>query len=352
MMGSNNNKVKNIASHLSVAILGGLGGFYLALSPFSNEALNPQKGMIQYDNLLKTDNIISAKMEHGIPSLLTQPETLLLTDKEGSFVAEFNQNIDGITDGVNLLNQLISSGNMSEIAEIKQQLMNIAKKDDAALDALIESFKNNMMNSEISEELIQVLGSIQDPRVESMALDLVSMQDRNTQLNGLSLLGQLDMPSEATLDVVFTTIQQYNNDPEMLESAMHAMPKVMISSEKNAEILMELSELSSHKNASVRSASLFLISQQAKNGEQLSPIISALKSADADDKISAVLAIEQSHVVDANIKNILLERMGDENELPEVRAIAANSLKRFNLDELELSSIHEFRENQQWNIAH
>ncbi len=233
---------------------------------------------------------------------------------------EFGQKIEDIASALLLIAALSGSGNFEGVAQAKQQLLMMAQSDDRLLGELVQSFKDleiNDDNPQVKQALMQVLASIKDPQVENLAQDLAISDNRSKQLDGLELLSQLNIASEQSLDIAMTALSQSPGDPELLQSAMQAIPKMTISAEKNAEVINQLTELSKHENESVRSASLFLIAQQAKNNEQLSPLYNALNSKTVDEKISAIMAIEQSLVVSPELKGILLKRVADKSELAE-----------------------------------
>lgn len=300
----------------------------------------------QTEDVAKTiiaDNKISNTIEDGI--------------KEGSFENEIPQNFESISKGIEQLNSFLNMNeNMNEnrgesdnnlaIGKIKQNLLDVAKQNSLALENLISLFEENLDNQSVKDELMDVLSAIKDPEVEALGMKLARSGEHKQIIDGVNLLSQLSIPNEETLALMIQLVSENPTSADILLPAIHAMPIIPVPEEKRSEILGELSGLSQHESEGVRSESIFAISQWAKNEQQLTPIIQALQSETADDKISAVMALGKSPVVSTNLKEILLARMMDENELWEVRSIASDALKRFNLTGSEYSEYKHFKEKQ------
>ena len=265
------------------------------------------------------------------------------------------QKSDAISDDIGALSQLSSAqnpANFSAIGEIQQRLTDSAKQDNKVLAQLISAFEENLDNHAIKQNLFLILAQINDPEVEVLAKDLVRSDDRATRISGLDLLGELKIPSKETWALTKGILADNPDDPEILLSAMHAVPNMPLSDQENGELIGVLSNLTQSDNEAVRSASILSISQWAKDAKQLAPVIQALNSEVTDDKISAAMALEQSSVVDPTLRETLLEKMTDDKELWEVRTMSANALGRFNLNKTNFLMLENFRKQQSDNVKH
>ena len=274
----------------------------------------------------------------------------LLNHQEGSFTPEYDNPASTMSNAIDHLMALSDSKDSRLVAESLQQVLNLATQDTQALTTLIDAFNNNVDGVHIKDNLLQVLAEINDPEVEQLALDLAQSSDRDTRISGLDLLAELNIPSEETLRLTTDVLWQNQDDPEMLLSALNAVPDLTLPQEQNTQVLTLFNTLSKNDDDGVRSASLFAIASHAKNTNELEPVLQALNSNIGDDKISAAMALEQSPVTSLILKNTFFDKMTDETELWEVRTMAANSLGRFSLNATDFSILSSFREQQTADI--
>ena len=111
-------------------------------------------------------------------------------------------------------------------------------------------------------------------------------------------------------------------------------------------IIQVLEGLTQHGNEGVRSASIFEIAKWAKTTVQLDSVRMALTSESTNDRISAAMALQKSPVVSAVLREELIARMVDANELWEIRRMAADSLARFSLDDEQFALFESFKQEQ------
>ncbi|MBT5934182.1 HEAT repeat domain-containing protein [Sulfurimonas sp.] len=222
----------------------------------------------------------------------------------------------------------------------------MAKNNPLALEELLIAYSNYLSNPKLEKQLSQIVSQIKDPKVENFAQDLATSEDRQQNIIGFDLLGELQIPNEKTLQISTEALSQFSGDKELTLSALHAMPHLNLPQSKNNEIVMLLSELSISQDEAVRSESIITLGQWAKSELEISAVVDALSSSTNDDRISAAIALEQSHVVGNSLKTVLLEKLEDTAELWEVRAMSANSLERFDLNNNEFSILENFRKNQ------
>ena len=271
---------------------------------------------------------------------------------EGSDV---NEDIYKMDKGIDKLIRLANSDdrdNYQEVAQAKQALLNLAKRDTEALDELLEAYSDNIGNENVQALLFQVLSEVKDSKVESLATKLALSSDRNERIAGFDLLGELQIPSKENLNLSVEALQQEQGDKELVLSALHAMTPMPLSSDQNQEVVTLLAELTQNDNEAIRSESLLNIASWAKTESELDPVVKALDSEIADDKISAAMALEQSTVVGNDLKDTLLNKIKDPNELWEVRSMSANALGRFDLSTSEFSSLESFRAQQVGGVEH
>ncbi|KAB7627543.1 hypothetical protein [Alkalilimnicola sp. S0819] len=238
-------------------------------------------------------------------------------------------------------------GNEREIQALKQALLDKAGVDSLALQGIIDVFRTDP-GSVLGQHLGSLLAEIKDPEVETMAQQLVRSGAPDQMKAGLMVLGELGIPSEETLRMTQQIIRQPYSDPDLLMGAIRAMPVMPMSQHATAESLSSLTELAAHHpHDGVRSNSLFKISDWAKDGEDLRPVVQALAAhRPTDDRISAAMALSRSTVVDDSLRRTLLDRMADANELWEVRQYSAAALERFKLSGSEYQRLESFRREQ------
>ena len=162
------------------------------------------------------------------------------------------------------------------------------------------------------------------------------------------MLDELSISNSKTLEIVIGYIDSPDSDPDILMRAIHAMPVISGSAQQMENIISKLARLSAkHPSESVRSSSLFKISTWAKDAQDLEAVIQALdKRRPPDDRISAVMAISQSNVTDDSLRDTLVSRMMDTEELWEIRRYSAEALERFKLDDNDYKLYMKFKLEQ------
>ena len=264
------------------------------------------------------------------------------------------ENLYKMSEGINELVRLVNADGAYDFKGVnilKQDLLNLAKNDKAALDELLVAYADNLNNDRVQDLLFQVVSEVKDPKVEALATELALSSDRDERIAGFDLLGELQIPSEKNLELSMQALEQEQNDKELVLSALHALPKISLSQEDNAEVVGLLSELATNDNEAIRSESLIGIASWAKTQEELGAVVQALDSKTVDDRISAAMALEQSTVVGDDLKLSLLAKIEDDNEVWEVRSMSANALERFDLSSSEFASLQEYKKKQLGGVA-
>lgn len=265
-------------------------------------------------------------------------------ENEGSFSTEVSAKTTLIQHQIESLNTLVNATviNRGKREKQKQEILTLVKENTQALATMIANFEDAGENRLLQDALFDILATIKDPEVESLGLRLVDAEENRQKILGLDLLAHLAIPNAKTLARTSAFIKEDDLDVEVLLSAIHAMPAMMVSEEKRADILNDYKHLLSHQDATVRSESLFALSKWSKNATQLQPVIDALSHTNTDDKISAMMAIESSPIVSVSLKEMLLEKMMNKTVLSEIRAMSANALKRFDLTTDEFEHYKEY----------
>lgn len=263
-----------------------------------------------------------------------------------------NETYDQSMASVNQLALALASdpatpGRLQNIQKLMQGILDNAKNDSVALEGVITQYQNDP-TSDMGKRLGSVLSQIRDPEVEQMAQQMALSGDPNSVKAGLEVLGGLQIPSEETLAITNEIIRQTSNDPEIIRSAVHAMPVIPLSDEESSEVIEDLSYLAdNHDDEGVRSNSIFKIAEWAKTYEDLEPLIRALSpTRSTDDRISAAMALAQTTVIDTRLKDVFISRMVDDNELWEIRRYSAEGLNRFSLTASEFQLLEQFRGEQ------
>ena len=242
---------------------------------------------------------------------------------------------------------LTAPGSDDEVQALKQALLDKASVDSLALQSLLGAF-STAPGSELGQHLGAVLAEIKDPEVEAMAQQMALSGTPEQMKAGLALLGDLGIASQETLDITRQIVNQPSGDPELLMGAIHAMPVMPLSAQEAASTIGSLARLAdSHPNDGVRSNSLFKISDWARDSDDLRPVVQALSlHRPADDRISAAMALARSTVVDEGLRQTLIGRMTDNDELWEVRQYSATALERFKLSGPDYHLLESFRREQ------
>ena len=244
-----------------------------------------------------------------------------------------------------LMNEPESAERNQAVGRMQQLLLDTSLQDRQALASVVDAFRTNL-TTVVGDRLRSILAEIKDPEVEALGHELVVSLDHGEKIVGLDLLADLGIPNEATLDLTIQTLESSQDNPDVLLAAMNAMPEVPQSRVGTDAIIQVLVDLTRHPDDGVRSASIFEIAKWAKTADQLGPVRTALRSDSVDDRVSAAMALQNSPVVSDALRDELIARMVDKNELWEVRRMAADSLTRFSLDDEQFEQFETFKEEQ------
>jgi len=291
-----------------------------------------------------SENVVVSQKKQTVEST---PTTTFSSSPESEAIQRDSDLV--MSEGISELMVLtFSDGNVDykRVNDIKKQLLVLARNDREALTTLVTAYRESSSNKMVQEQLLQIVSQIKDVEVENSALALASSSNKDDQLAGLELLGELKIPNDKTVSVIESTLTQNQDDEKLVLAALHALPNMRLSSSQNEGLIDELNQLVMSESEAIRSESIIALGQFAKDETQMEAVLLALNSSVVDDKISAAMALEQSHITGDHIKDVLMTKMQESSELWEVRAMSANALERFNLDDYEYSLLADFRRHQ------
>ncbi|MCF7220689.1 hypothetical protein [Marilutibacter chinensis] len=239
----------------------------------------------------------------------------------------------------------LTAEQQTELLNLKQALLDDAQSDSQALRGLIDALRMDP-GSSTAEHLLSILGEVRDPAVEQLGLEMSIADDSQVQAVGLDLLSRLGIAGQDTYELTRQLLADPTRDPEVLRSAIHALPDIPLPASEMNGTVARLGELSAtHADIGVRSESLFKLGALAKDANDLRPVIDALaRDRHIDERISAAMAIRNSQVVDDGLRRQLLDMMSNPDELWEIRHYAAESLRRFKLSEDDYRQYQRFNE--------
>lgn len=251
---------------------------------------------------------------------------------------------------VDRLRLLVEAGALTpqqqgELLSLKQALLDNAGGSEMALQGLIDGLRQ-APDSRTGAHLLSILAEVKQPQVEDLALELSRSSDSRVQTVGLDLLARLGLPSEEAFALTSNLLANDQRDPEVLRSALHAMPEMTLPPAQLDSTVARLTELSrNHPDDGVRSESLFKLARMAKDQQDLAPVMEALApQREVDDRISAAMALKDSTVSGDQLRDTLVARMSDPEELWEIRYYAAETLQRFRLSDSDYQAYLAFQE--------
>ncbi len=253
--------------------------------------------------------------------------------------------VDALRDAIDQLPE--SAEKHAKIQSLMQALLTKAQANSSTLRGLIDAYGESP-SSHMGNRLQSILAEIQDPEVESMALNMANSTDPSQKLAGLDLLGRLGIPSEQTFETASSVIYANESSPEIMMAALNALPKMTLPDTEHTKVIQDLSALAqSSDHEGVRSSSLFSIGKWAKDANDLSVVMNTLSNEGSpDSRISAAMALSESTVVDPELQSLFVNRMSDSDELWEIRRMSAESLQRFKLSGEDYAAYQAFLEEQ------
>ena len=287
----------------------------------SNRLLDKQDGRPKVITDLDTVEDFTQEAEsYDLTSALIEAETILLSSKTS--IAE-----------------------QDRLFQLQDELTVNASTDTTLREQLIALVRSDPTH-EMARFALNAIARLDLQDVIDLAVELAQSADRDTTLAGLNLLSELKPETDQALVVAEQALNTFRYDYEVMVAAIEALPSEEIRTTTGARVLSSLNELISNEDDGVRSASIFAIADRAADSAELASVVQILTSEDPNDRISAALALESSDISTEDLRDPLVSRMIDVDELWEVRRIAADSLVRFNLTEDQKSQLAFFREEQ------
>ncbi len=260
-------------------------------------------------------------------------------------------------EGLGMVDQLseLVSGTMSDedeekLYELLEDLQKEAALNPELLKEIIDEYSLNP-SSDLGQNLASILAVVRGPEVEAMALDLARPDaSPEEQVAGLTLISQLGVANEQTLALTQTFITGEDTNPELLRSAIYAMPVMPLSPEESDKIVANLSDLAmDHPDAGVRFNSVTKIVEWAKEPKDLDAVVKIMndKARTEGDRMSAAIALTDSAVGGDTMRELFMARMADPKELWEIRRTSAEALARFELFDDDYAELEAFKKEQE-----
>ncbi len=335
--------MKKIIMLISIVLLVAGGGVWLTLQHQPNSGAAPSMGMDAPRDSVVLDEPVAAPQVPSAPSNTVDSSA---SAKPAEQVSNFDQAL-GMVDR---LSELVS-GDMSDedealLYELLDELKNEAMRDPAILKEIIDEFSLNP-SSDLAQHLAPILAAVKGPEVEAMALDLARFDaTQEEQVAGLALMSQLGVANEAAFNVTRAYLSKEDADPEVLRSAIYAMPVLPVASIESGMVVANLSSLAlDHPDDGVRFNSVSKIVEWAKEPQDLEAVVRIMhdKERSEGDRIGAAAALAGSTVGGDAMRELFMARMADKNELWEVRRSAAEALERFTLFEEDFEQLESFK---------
>ncbi len=238
----------------------------------------------------------------------------------------------------------ISIENNYRLSELHNQLSVLASIDKDIRERLTQTFHDHSGNA-LGTFVLEILAQYNDPEIVELGLELVQSNDIDQLKSGLMLLSQKNSNDSRVSESVELLLEQKITDPAILTMLLDLNMHSAIDESKTDYQLTVLSELMQHNDAEVRSASIFNYSRHARNEQELEAIFKELQSDSDNDRISAASALSISTINSERIRDELLAKLYDTEELQDVRQAAADGLARFDLTDAQRAAVAEFRDS-------
>ncbi|MDE1461285.1 HEAT repeat domain-containing protein [Spartinivicinus poritis] len=224
--------------------------------------------------------------------------------------------------------------------QLEAKLLQEIQQNPAALKWAIAKFRSNL--NEIPGQMLGVLlGTIQDPEVEELSLELTGSTVKSEKVAGLELMSRLGIFQEKQRDKILNVINS-ETDPEVLGAAIFAMQKHPTSPDDSQLIMDSFQSLSQHPNPELRRRSLIAIADWASSTDQLQPVVTALSDNSVDVRAGAAFALARSRFVNESATSALISTLQDNEEDWAVRELAWQALAEIPMSKEQYQAFKEF----------
>ncbi|WP_163831736.1 HEAT repeat domain-containing protein [Spartinivicinus ruber] len=224
--------------------------------------------------------------------------------------------------------------------QLEAKLLQEIQQNPAALKWAIAKFRSNL--SSIPGQMLGVLlGTIQDPEVEELSLELTGSTVKSEKVAGLELMSRLGIFQQKQRDKILNVINS-ETDPEVLGAAIFAMQKHPTSPDDSRLIMDSFQSLSQHPNPELRRRSLIAIADWASDIDQLQPVVTALNDSSVDVRAGAAFALARSRFVNDSATSALVSTLQDTEEDWAVRELAWQALADIPMNKEQYQAFKEF----------
>jgi len=262
-------------------------------------------------------------------------QSLITEDDTAGQITEVEQ---GNEDTISVLSEMIdlleggqdSFEKGNQVAQLMKTLTATLADDDRLLDEMIYQL-NGAESNAVKNALFDMLQSVQNIKIEAIGRKLSEYGERDERLAGLKLLRGQKSVSVNTVELTNKLLQQnrQSDDVELVLEVLDVIPDSIPNEAVAQSTLAELKDYMRHEDEEVRATSFAIYGALTKSVDDLAPVIDALNG---NNKLPAMMAIYKSGLVSESLQYKLIETLVNPEEDEQVRAIAAESLKRFSLD--------------------
>lgn len=276
----------------------------------------------------------TASLETGA-TVLKQPTQNIadLTDEQSS----------GASDSVDNTNSQLSSGypplaayDIGNAPVQDQELVDLVRRlnnDPALLADLITELRAETDPVRL-KRLIYILGSTANPAVLPAAEEMIYSGIPGARDTGLDLLSRLAPNNPAAFELAGNLLAS-ETEPDVLVATMNVMAQPAgVSRELRESLVTQVTPLSTHESAKVRSLSVSMVSRLTNNPEVAPVFFNALHDTEPAVRRSGVFAFLNYPYHSAEASQKLLDMAEDASEDKEIRRGAIHVLNSHSPDEL------------------
>lgn len=269
---------------------------------------------------------------------------LNLASSENKNIAIVSDNIDSMEihlgdDLSSIIDSLsrLDGGDYNFYMQRNFEIVNLLNKNNDALYQMQSLYVNSNRDSDFQGDLKEVILKLDKERIDIISNYLINSYMEENQILGLELIADYQNSSIDDYNVVYQILSEHQVSREVLLTSLRSIPAIPTSIEKKRGTLDVLEEYVVSGDAEVRFESILAMGRLANHVDQLDPILTLPQT--EENKIMTVLAIEGNNMVDSELKNILISYAFDENNSQEIRAMAMESLTRFDLNISEKNTL-------------
>jgi len=342
---------------ISCLVIGGTIGYFVnqSLSPLASIDVSGQLDLaLQKDkaivDLYRQIDIEKAK----VTSLISDIHDLHLQPKNttGSIVSLENK---GSLELLNLLHSMQKHANEDDrylTALILQKLDALLHDNQVSLDEALNEL-THYAGTSTGELLIDALSSINDPRVEVAAQQLISPANSEEQrIAGFKLLSRMHSKSPVTREFI-VQILITEQDPEIIGIALYALTPAIVTDNQHREIIDILTILTHSLDEKIRAQSSIVLAEWAVSDDELQAVINKTQDPSSNVRAQAAFALGITKLKTEKSKQALIDLISESEENFIVRKNAWDALNGYPIAEGDILSYREleveFEDNEQYS---